>query len=537
MALFHRLGHSDHPDATTLNNHFERAAEPLLDLDSDFKQMKYFSQTGFFIKPETKHFPGLSYVQRLDALTGSKQNEDGALIDYNDGEQYKTSHLFSKDLSIPLSLYNDDCEIVNPIGSKTSIHKLGLIYFQMRCLPPELLSSLSACFLLAVYKSDDVKTYGIDAVLECIVKDLRDLEQNGIQIETEQFSGTIKVGVAQVCGDNLALNSLVGFSESFVAKSVCRLCKIHKPVLHSQTTEDPNLLRNALNYSQDLQTNNPTETGLKRKCILDELAFFSVVDNVTPDIMHDILEGVGPLEVKLVLSELIAEGHISLDTVNYSPSAEIKKEMALALTAQFPCLKNNEGHGYESWYTPGRYRHPATGYLEERLRNVRKRLKPGTHQADGRPSGSFRFRAPHSQRQHSHPQPSHNSSSRPSFPLPESESSLTELHTMIEWLKNNRSPHSQVEELMIRTAPHRAAWIRSSGTKTVEEINREYPRLYDFPGMISQDFGVLFPDNADRLYEFWAPVFTDLILLFARKEPTAADLLLESLETLSNGWN
>ncbi|CAM4577274.1 unnamed protein product [Leuciscus chuanchicus] len=84
-------------------------------------------------------------------------------------------------------------------------------------------------------------------------------------------------------------------------------------------------------------------------------------------------------------------------------------------------------------------------YLEERLRNVRKRL-----------------RAPHSQRQHSHPQPSQNSSSRPSFPLPESESSLTELHTMIEWLKNNRSPHSQVEELMIRTAPHRAAWIRSS---------------------------------------------------------------------------
>ncbi|XDV29328.1 hypothetical protein PO909_032465, partial [Leuciscus waleckii] len=164
--------------------------------------------------------------------------------------------------------------------------------------------------------------------------------------------------------------------------------------------------------------------------------------------------------VRLLVSHL-------MESFGETPSAEIKKEMALALTAQFPCLKNNEGHGYESWYTPGRYRHPATGYLEERLRNVRKRL-----------------RAPHSQRQHSHPQPSQNSSSRPSFPLPESESSLTELHTMIEWLKNNRSPHSQVEELMIRTAPHRAAWIRSSGTKTVEEINREYPRLYDFPGMV-----------------------------------------------------
>lgn len=55
----------------------------------------------------------------------------------------------------------------------------------------------------------------MDAVLECIVKDLRDLKQNGLQIETEQFSGTIKVGVAQVCGDSLALNSLLGFSGSF----------------------------------------------------------------------------------------------------------------------------------------------------------------------------------------------------------------------------------------------------------------------------------------------------------------------------------
>ncbi|CAM4453809.1 unnamed protein product [Leuciscus chuanchicus] len=288
--------------------------------------------------------------------------------------------------------------------------------------------------------------------------------------------GTMEKILSQKQNEDGALIDYI--DESFVANSVCRLCKIHKPVLHSQTTEDPNLLRNALHYSQDLQTNNPTETGLKRRCILDELAFFSVVDNVTPDIMHDILEGVGPLELltgrlfkkeieigsgqksvlqsvegvqditgsledfprssevyipswvkdireilrksggATLITSLDRDRHLSLkerrqmvrllvshlmESFGETPSAEIKKEMALALTAQFPCLKNNEGHGYESWYTPGRYRHPATGYLEERLRNVRKRL-----------------RAPHSQRQHSHPQPSQNSSSRPSFPLPDS---------------------------------------------------------------------------------------------------------------------
>lgn len=68
MALLHRLGHSDHPDVSTLKNHFNRAAEPLMNLNSDYKQIKYFSETGFFIKPETKQFPGTSYVQHLDAL-------------------------------------------------------------------------------------------------------------------------------------------------------------------------------------------------------------------------------------------------------------------------------------------------------------------------------------------------------------------------------------------------------------------------------------------------------------------------------------
>lgn len=41
------------------------------------------------------------------------------------------------------------------------------------------------------------------------------------------------------------------------------------------------------------------------------------LDNVAPDIMHDIFEGIGPFEVKLVLASLVAEGHVSLETLNY----------------------------------------------------------------------------------------------------------------------------------------------------------------------------------------------------------------------------
>lgn len=41
-----------------------------------------------------------------------------------------------------------------------------------------------------------------------------------------------------------------------------------------------------------------------------------MTDNVAPDIMHDILEGVGSVEVKLILNSLIEEKHVSLDTLN-----------------------------------------------------------------------------------------------------------------------------------------------------------------------------------------------------------------------------
>lgn len=55
---------------------------------------------------------------------------------------------------------------------------------------------------------------------------------------------------------------------------------------------------------------------------------------------------------------------------------------------------------------------------------------------------------------------------------------------MIQWLRNNTWPASQVEVYMKDTATHRARWIRENGTKAIVEIIEEYPRLLDTPGMV-----------------------------------------------------
>lgn len=58
-------------------------------------------------------------------------------------------------------------------------------------------------------------------------------------------------------------------------------------------------------------------TGLKRDSVVNSLSFYHVTNNVAPDIMHDILEGVGPYEVKLVLNALIDQKHLRPDKLNY----------------------------------------------------------------------------------------------------------------------------------------------------------------------------------------------------------------------------
>lgn len=55
---------------------------------------------------------------------------------------------------------------------------------------------------------------------------------------------------------------------------------------------------------------------------------------------------------------------------------------------------------------------------------------------------------------------------------------------MTQWLKNNVWPQQQVAEFMQETVVYRAQWIRTNGTKSIQDIIAEFPRLVDTPGMV-----------------------------------------------------
>ncbi len=60
-------------------------------------------------------------------MFNSHQLESGKLGDYCDGEQFRSHPLFQKDAcALQVTLYYDDVEVCNPLGSKAKIHKLGM---------------------------------------------------------------------------------------------------------------------------------------------------------------------------------------------------------------------------------------------------------------------------------------------------------------------------------------------------------------------------------------------------------------------------
>ncbi len=59
--------------------------------------------------------------------------------------------------------------------------------------------------------------------------------------------------------------------------------------------------------------------GVKRACPLTEnLMHFYAVTGYPPDILHDLLEGIVPIELSLYLTDLIGKGYFTLDMLNYA---------------------------------------------------------------------------------------------------------------------------------------------------------------------------------------------------------------------------
>lgn len=215
----------------------------------------------------------------------------------------RNSDLYKDDkTAIRIQLGIDDFDPCDAMKSKSVVHKLSAVYFTVGNIPDECLSKHDNMHLVALCEVSNHKQRdaSFDDILALIVKEIKELETNGIEVDGQRLHGSI----VHITCDNLGANSVLGFVESFVSY-FCRACEISKAESECETREDFAKMRTKQSYSQCVElARKCTDTGkkinfqltkgVKKYSEFNELKYFHVVDNVTFDIMHDLNEGTIP---------------------------------------------------------------------------------------------------------------------------------------------------------------------------------------------------------------------------------------------------
>lgn len=219
-------------------------------------------------------------------------------------------------LFLPINIYFDDFEPLNALGSHSGAYKIGGVYCTLPSMPVQAQSMLKYIFLGSLFFTDDRKDFGNFKVFLPFIEILNRLQSEGIYIDFGCYT-RVKLVPFAIIGDNLGLNSMLGFVESFNSFYYCRLCKSHKKDMSMNFLEDNLTLRTRENYEQDLQLDNVSLTGIKENSVWNKLQNFHVTENHSVDIMHDLLEGVCHYDLTQILQRFIYEYKLfSLDKLN-----------------------------------------------------------------------------------------------------------------------------------------------------------------------------------------------------------------------------
>ena len=286
-----------------------------------------------FLKTDTFHYIPVEdtlrrVLQMPDILKEIKNfhgSNDMVLRDMCDGSVFHSHPQFSSDKqTIQIIAYFDEVELCNPLGSSSKKHKLGCVFFTIGNIRQQFRSWLKCIFVASVARVPVIRKHGMNLFLQPFVDSMEILAKDGLTVTIEGKSQHFKVGLLAVLADNLAAHALGGFKESMsFSRRICRSCMATTEQIQVHFLESEFELRTRLGHQHQLQdlagpmfAEKSVEYGINRKSNLDNIPSFSVAENIPHDIMHDLLEGVIPYEMKLMLKELVAQKYLTIATLN-----------------------------------------------------------------------------------------------------------------------------------------------------------------------------------------------------------------------------
>lgn len=215
-------------------------------------------------------------------------NKKGVFSDFHDGSVYKTT---TNEKMLQLILYQDSFEVVNPLGSAKSTHKLLGVYYTLANLKPHNRSNVDSYQLLMLIKDSVLKTYKSEIIFKPLIDELQELYNVGFDLG---FANKTKGRLLVILGDNLGSHSIGGYAESFSVRNFCRYCTISQEEVQAGAIVSN--ARNPTNYDEDAKKATEAQcivNGVKFKSPFNSLSYFHVATPALPPcIAHDVYEGV-----------------------------------------------------------------------------------------------------------------------------------------------------------------------------------------------------------------------------------------------------
>lgn len=216
---------------------------------------------------------------------------------------------FGNVIVLPLFIFYDDVETGNALGGHAGKNKFGALYTMIGCLPPHIASRLSSIIFTMLVRSEDKKLTSNENVFKVLIDELNFLSREGIRITVNGCEKVVYFQLTLILGDNLGLNSILGMVESFKANHFCRICKIPSEISRMQFIEDTEYLRTFENYDEDVASGIVESTGIKEKCVFNQVDGFHITTNLTVDLLHDIQEGICKYDLREIIYNFVFVKH------------------------------------------------------------------------------------------------------------------------------------------------------------------------------------------------------------------------------------
>uniref|UniRef100_A0ABD2VVX8 Uncharacterized protein n=1 Tax=Trichogramma kaykai TaxID=54128 RepID=A0ABD2VVX8_9HYME len=245
--------------------------------------------------------------------------EKRLLLNFVQGEllisKYKDRYNFTNYV-FPIVLYFDEFETRSPLSSHAGKESLGAVDISFICAPPQLSGKLRNILVSEIFHSETLKSSCYGLFFKTCIEEINLASKEEVIVDIDGIEQRAYFPCVSLVGDNKAINGTSGFSEGFAANFYCRHCKCSNTLCQKLTCEYVQLLRTPSNYQSDLLLDDFKTTGIKERCIFNDLYLFNVTENISVDIAYDIFEGVAAFTRSKVFTELVKNDASLLEIIN-----------------------------------------------------------------------------------------------------------------------------------------------------------------------------------------------------------------------------